>query len=109
VTLPPFLFGLLVEYEWGKQACLLVFLALYFLFLWVSWVLAVWVTNAEKCHIKCEMKAPWMEPGVRELAALSALAALGCGLAAGQGDLLFVALFGAASIVRIIEARRRFR
>ena len=42
------------------------------------------------------MKAPWMDPGLRELAALSALAALGCGLAAGQGDLLFVALFGAA-------------
>jgi len=37
--------GLLVEYEWGKQASLLVFLALYFSFLWVSWVLAVWVTT----------------------------------------------------------------
>src|SRR5262249_5718710 len=46
----------------------------------------------ERRHIKCEMKAPWMNPGVRELAALSALAALGCGLAAAQGDLLFVAL-----------------
>ena len=33
---------------------------------------------------------------VRELVMLSALAALGCGLAAAQGDLLFVALFGAA-------------
>jgi hypothetical protein len=50
-----------------------------------------------------------MNPGVRELAALSALAALGCGLAAAQGDLLFVALFGAASIVTIIEAIRRLR
>src|SRR5215467_3508276 len=63
----------------------------------------------ESRHIKCEMKAPWMNPGVRELAALSALAALGCGLAAGQGDLLFVALFGAASIVTIIETIRRLR
>jgi len=63
----------------------------------------------ESRHIKCEMKAPWMNPGVRELAALSALAALGCGLAAGQGDLLFVAFFGAASIVTIIEAVRRLR
>jgi hypothetical protein len=36
--------------------------------------------------------------------ALSALAALGCGLAAAQGDLLFIALFGAASVVAIIEA-----
>jgi len=57
----------------------------------------------ESRHIKCEMKAPWMNPGV------PALAALGCGLAAGQGDLLFVALFGAASIVTIIEAVRRLR
>jgi alkylhydroperoxidase/carboxymuconolactone decarboxylase family protein YurZ len=42
-----------------------------------------------------------MDPRLRELAALSALAALGCGLAAAQGDFLFVALFGAASIVTI--------
>ena len=37
--------GLFVEYEWGSQASLIVFLALYFLFLWVAWVLAVWVTR----------------------------------------------------------------
>jgi hypothetical protein len=37
-----------------------------------------------------------MDPGLRELAALSALAALGTGLAAAQGDFVFVALFGAA-------------
>jgi hypothetical protein len=43
--LAAYLLGLLVEYEWGKQASLLVFLALYFLFLRVSWVLAVWVTT----------------------------------------------------------------
>src|SRR5215470_18191864 len=43
--LAAYFLGLLVEYEWGKQASLLVFLALYFLFLWVSWVLAVWVTT----------------------------------------------------------------
>ena len=43
--LAAYLLGLLVEYEWGKQASQLVFLALYFLFLWVSWVLAVWVTT----------------------------------------------------------------
>ena len=101
--------GLLVEYEWGKQASLLVFLALYFLFL-LGLVGARSLGNyTESRHIKCEMKAPWMNPGVRELAALSALAALGCGLAAGQGDLLFVALFGAASIVTIIEVIRRLR
>jgi alkylhydroperoxidase/carboxymuconolactone decarboxylase family protein YurZ len=48
-----------------------------------------------------------MDPRLRELAALSALAALGCGLAAAQGDFLFVALFGATSIVTIIEVVRR--
>ena len=45
-----------------------------------------------------------MDPRVRELAVLSALVALGCGLAAVQGDLLFVAIFGVASVVTIIEA-----
>ena len=49
-------------------------------------------------------KYPQMDPRVRELLMLSALGALGCGLAAAQGDLLFVALFGAASVVAIIEA-----
>jgi len=33
-----------------------------------------------------------MDPRVRELVMLSALAALGCGLAAVQGDLFFVAI-----------------
>jgi hypothetical protein len=61
----------------------------------------------ERCHIKCEMKAPRIDPAVLELAALSALAALGCGLAAAQGDLWFVTVFGAASLVTIIEAVRR--
>jgi hypothetical protein len=55
------------------------------------------------------MKAPRIDPAVRELALLSALAALGCGLAAAQGDLWFVAVFGAASVVTIIEAIRRLR
>ena len=41
------------------------------------------------------MKALWMDSGVREMAALSALAALGCGLATAQGDFFFVALFAA--------------
>jgi alkylhydroperoxidase/carboxymuconolactone decarboxylase family protein YurZ len=55
------------------------------------------------------MKALWMDSGVREMAALSALAALGCGLAAVQGDLLFVTIFGAACAVTIIEAIRRLQ
>jgi len=54
------------------------------------------------------MKAPWMDPGLRELAALSALAAFCCGLAAGQGHFLFVAIFGAACAMTIIEAIMRF-
>jgi hypothetical protein len=55
------------------------------------------------------MKALSMDPRVRELAAPSALAALGCGLAAAQGDLLFVAIFGAACAVTISEAIRRLQ
>jgi hypothetical protein len=43
------------------------------------------------------------------LVMLSALAALGCGLAAVQGDLLFVAIFGVACAVTIIEAIRRLQ
>jgi hypothetical protein len=37
--------GLLVEYEWGTNVSLIVFLALYFFSLWVAWMLAVWVTT----------------------------------------------------------------
>jgi|SRR5215471_6329740 len=33
--------------------------------------------HAERCHIKCVMKALWMDPGVPELAALSATTADG--------------------------------
>jgi hypothetical protein len=57
---------------------------------------------------KCEMK-DILYPRVRELVMLSALAALGCGLAAVQGDLFFVAIFAGASVVTIIEAIRRLR
>jgi hypothetical protein len=37
--------GLAVEWEWGSQASLVVFLALYFISLWVAYVLSVWVTK----------------------------------------------------------------
>jgi len=37
--------GLMVEYEWGSYASLIVFLVLYFFFLWVSWILAERVTR----------------------------------------------------------------
>ena len=55
------------------------------------------------------MKAPWTDPSLRELLALAALAALGCGLALAQSDLFFLSLFGAACAVTIIEAVRRSR
>jgi len=55
------------------------------------------------------MKAPWMDPGLRELIGLSMLAGGGCGLAFAQGDLLFVAVFGVASAMAVIEAIRRSR
>jgi cation transporter-like permease len=40
-----YLIGLFSEHEWGDQVSLIVFLTFYFLFLWVAWVLAVWVTR----------------------------------------------------------------
>ena len=40
--------GLIVEREFGSQASLIVFLVLYFLFLWVSWLLAVWMTEPKR-------------------------------------------------------------
>jgi membrane protein implicated in regulation of membrane protease activity len=43
--LAAYFIGLSVEYEWGSQVSLIVFLALYFLFLWIAWVLAVWMTK----------------------------------------------------------------
>ena len=44
-----------------------------------------------------EMKAPLIDQRL-ELAILGAVAAFACGLASIQGDHLFVALFGAASV-----------
>jgi hypothetical protein len=55
------------------------------------------------------MKAPWSDPGLRELLALAALAAFGCGLALAQGDFLFAAIFAAASALIIVEALRRLQ
>ena len=40
-----YLIGSAVEYEFGSQTSLLVFLTLYFLGLWVSWLLAVRMTR----------------------------------------------------------------
>ena len=43
-----YLLGSAVEYEWGSNASLVVFLTLYFLILWVSWILAVWITEPKR-------------------------------------------------------------
>jgi hypothetical protein len=59
--------------------------------------------------VRVQMKAPWTDPSLRELLALAALAAFGCGLALARGDLLFLCIFGVASAVTIIEAIRRSR
>jgi hypothetical protein len=37
--------GRFVEYEWGANASLVVFLSLYFLSLWAAWLLSVWATK----------------------------------------------------------------
>jgi hypothetical protein len=50
------------------------------------------------------MKQPRIDPRLRELIGLSLLAGGGCGLALLQGEFLFVAVFGAAFAVTIIEA-----
>jgi hypothetical protein len=55
------------------------------------------------------MKAPRIDPGLRELLGLSLLALGGCSLALSQGDLLFAAIFGATCAVATIEAIRRSR
>ena len=39
-----YLIGLVVERIW-PQASLLIFLLLYFVFLWVAWLLAVWASK----------------------------------------------------------------
>jgi len=40
--------GRFVKYEWGSNPSLIVFLTLYFLTLWVSWILAVWITEPKR-------------------------------------------------------------
>ena len=43
--LAAYLIGLVVEREFGSHVSLIVFLVLYFLFLWLAWVIAVWLTE----------------------------------------------------------------
>jgi hypothetical protein len=37
--------GLFVEHRWGSNTSMIVFLALYFLVLWVAWIIAVRLTE----------------------------------------------------------------
>lgn len=46
-----YLIGLVVEYEFGSQASLIVFLGFYFFFLWVAWVLAVRFTEPKEVEV----------------------------------------------------------
>jgi membrane protein implicated in regulation of membrane protease activity len=50
--------GLLVEYEWGPQVSLVVFLCLYFLFLWVAWLLAVRLTRPKEAPVRKRAGSP---------------------------------------------------
>jgi hypothetical protein len=49
--LSAYVLGLVVERAWGSEASLIAFLTLYFLFLWVAWILAVWITEPRKATI----------------------------------------------------------
>jgi len=49
-----------------------------------------------------------MAPRSWELIALSLLAGFGCGLALDRGDLIFVAVFGAACAMAVIGGMQRF-
>jgi hypothetical protein len=46
--LASYLLGLIVERQFGSNVSLIVFLVLYFLFLWISWLLAVWMTEPKR-------------------------------------------------------------
>src|ERR1700719_3889890 len=45
-----YLIGLVTEREFGSHVSLIVFLTLYFLFLWIAWLLAVWFTAPKDVH-----------------------------------------------------------
>jgi hypothetical protein len=46
--LAAYVIGFVVERQFGSHASLIVFLTLYFLFLWVAWLLAVWMTEPKR-------------------------------------------------------------
>jgi hypothetical protein len=46
-----YVIGLVSERMFGSQVSLIVFLSLYFLFLWISWLLAVWITEPKPAEV----------------------------------------------------------
>jgi hypothetical protein len=46
--LSAYIIGLVTERFFGGQVSLIVFLTLYFLFLWIAWLLAVWITEPKQ-------------------------------------------------------------
>jgi hypothetical protein len=46
--LADYLIGLIVEREFGSYVSLIVFLALYFVVLWLAWLFAVWMTEPKR-------------------------------------------------------------
>jgi cation transporter-like permease len=48
--LASYFLGLMVERQFGSHVSLIVFLVLYFLFLWISWLLAVWATEPKRAQ-----------------------------------------------------------
>jgi hypothetical protein len=40
--------GLLIEYQLGSNASMIIFLAMYFAVLWLAWLLSVWITEPKK-------------------------------------------------------------
>jgi len=55
--LAAYVLGLLAEREFGGQVSLIVFLTLYFLFLWISWLLAVWITEPKHTEANGSLSA----------------------------------------------------
>ena len=52
--LSAYFLGLITERTFGSQLRLIVFLTLYFLFLWLAWLLAVWVTQPKPALVSTE-------------------------------------------------------
>jgi hypothetical protein len=58
-SLSAYLIGLIVERAFGSYASLIVFLALYFLSLWISWLLDCGLDDPTKTHAGCTALA-WL-------------------------------------------------